>query len=120
MQWQLPQAGVWPPSSNPATRTQDGMSPLYMASQNGHLEVVQLLLDHEGDVNQAMQVNHKQSGTQETGETKRNKTRLCERYENACFRRFLYEGGAYTHLTPGKHLFESNNTYLYMYTRDVV
>jgi len=34
-----------------ARRTDDGSTPLYIAAQNGHTEVVKLLLDNNADVN---------------------------------------------------------------------
>ena len=37
---------------------QDGITPLYMASQNGHETVVKLLLDGGSDVNKAMDVSN--------------------------------------------------------------
>ena len=35
---------------------QDGRTSLFMASQNGHQDVVQLLIKHDADVNHAMEV----------------------------------------------------------------
>ena len=42
---------------NQATTT-DGVTPLYMASQNGHVDTVKVLIDAGGDINQA---NHQGS-----------------------------------------------------------
>ena len=38
--------------------TQDGISPLYVASKNGHSDVVNILIRNGGDVNMAANVRY--------------------------------------------------------------
>jgi len=50
------EASSWMPSTFVYDPLQDGVSPLYVAAQNGHSEVVRALLEGGADVNQAIQV----------------------------------------------------------------